>query len=94
MAKIAKKSLTSQVTRKLNPIKPDAEVDETNDADEAPSWVKHLIAAVKQLKLNLMHGRANQIIVVAVQVAAERPAVMDRVIAVDLLPRARQAHRL
>ena len=46
-ADIAKKSLTSQVTRKLISLKPDAEVDETNDAEEAPSWVKHLIAVVK-----------------------------------------------
>ena len=47
LAELAKKSLSSQATRKLNSLKPDADVDETNDEDEAPSWVKHLTAAVK-----------------------------------------------
>ena len=47
LAVIAKKLLTSRVARKLNSIKTDVEDDETNDADEAPSWVKHRVAAVK-----------------------------------------------
>ena len=37
LAEIAKKSLTTQVTRKLNSLKPDAEVDETRGEEEAPS---------------------------------------------------------
>ena len=47
LAEIAKKSLTTQVTRKLNALKPDAEVEETREEEEASSWVKQLIAAVK-----------------------------------------------
>ena len=85
LAEIAKKSLTSQVTRKLNPLKPDAEVDETNDVDEAPSWVKEPLAAIKCHRcLHPVHGQTAQI-VVAVQVAEARPAVMDRVTAANLL---------
>ena len=89
LAEIAKKSLTSQVTRKLNSIKP--EFDETNDVDAEPSWVKHLIAAVKPPPRphHRAHDGPNQI-VAAVQVAAARPAVMDHVIAmlVDILRQA------
>ena len=89
LAKLAKTSLTSQVTRKLNSIEPDADVDETNDVDEAPSWVKHLIAAVKQPPKPPSGTRPAKPMVDAVQVAAAKPAVMDleTAVPVDLLLR-------
>ena len=64
LAEIAKKSLTHQVTRKLKSLKPDAEVEEPREEEEALTWVKH--RAVPQPNLHQGHRQArdrqNQIV--------------------------------